>query len=463
MSFEQADGAAQLRARALDRFNSEASRHVVPRSPVHAHRLLQELQIHQIELEMQNEALSQFQTKLEADLILYADLYDRAPAGLFKLDKKGMVTQVNLTGARLLGCERSGLAGQRLAAFVVDADVPRVNSVIEQVFAGERTQAIDVGLLTPPLPQRTVQLEVSLSPDGQGCCVALADVTARRQLEQARGHAMALELEQRGAEVVSQAKSAFMSSMSHELRTPLNAVLGFAQLLKIDQQHALDELQCRRLQAVLAAGEHLLKLVDDVLDLAQLEAGTVRLGSAPVDIKHVLDNALCLIAPAMADSGLTLTVEHLCPPGGEHAVLLGDKGRLVQVLLNLLTNAIKYNVPGGRVQIIVDTMQMHTPAQILRIAVVDTGRGMNEAQLARAFESFNRLGQERGDIPGIGVGLAITRWLVELMGGTLTAHSELGKGSRFEVRLPTGKRPLANRAASNDPFAKKGLCASSSS
>jgi signal transduction histidine kinase/FixJ family two-component response regulator len=225
----------------------------------------------------------------------------------------------------------------------------------------------------------------------------------------------------------SQAKSQFLSRMSHELRTPLNAVLGFAQLLLSDGERVSAETRRRRLEQIFGAGQHLLSLINDVLDLSSLEGGGIRIAVQPVPLAALVAETLPLVERQARQRKVKLR------SGALLGVALADATRLRQVLLNLLTNAVKYNRDGGHV--LVET-EAADGAVLLR--VTDTGRGMTEAQLQQAFEPFNRLGLESEGIEGTGIGLAIVKVLVERMGGAVQARSQPEQGSVFEVRLPEG-------------------------
>jgi len=244
------------------------------------------------------------------------------------------------------------------------------------------------------------------------------DVTEAREAEQARQESLLAQRE-------SQAKSRFLARMSHELRTPLNAVIGFAQLLLAEPALAAHGTAMGQLLHIRAAGEHLLALVNDVLDLSSLDTGEVRLELQPVELAALYDAAAPMVAALAASHGVQLQRGAL--PGS----VLADPTRMRQVLLNLLTNAVKYNRRGGTVQ--VDS----APAgDAVSLQVRDSGRGMTPEQLAHVFEPFNRLGLQDQGIEGTGIGLSIVKANVERMGGTVQVRSTLGTGSEFEVRLP---------------------------
>jgi PAS domain S-box-containing protein len=232
--------------------------------------------------------------------------------------------------------------------------------------------------------------------------------------------------EKAAAEASSRAKSEFLARMSHELRTPLNAVLGFAQLMLEDAGEPLTTGQRQRAERVRNAGKHLLALIDDVLDLTSIEAGTLPLLQGLVPLAPVVGETLQWLAPAAERAGVSLDA----PP--VRGAVMGDPRRLRQVLANLLSNAVKYNRAGGRVELRV----IEEPTdRWLGLRVRDTGRGLTGAQLQRLFEPFNRLGAEREGIEGTGIGLTIVRHLVERMGGRIDVDSTPGIGTTFVVWL----------------------------
>ncbi len=241
------------------------------------------------------------------------------------------------------------------------------------------------------------------------------DVTAARRAEAERR-------EREAAEQANAEKSRFLARMSHELRTPLNAVLGFSQLLLARDP---EEPAREWLRHVEAAGQHLLSLINDVLDLAGLESGDLRVTMAEVDLGALLDATLPLLEPQRA--ALDLTLERELPP----LRLWGDATRLRQVFINLVGNALKYNRHGGRV-----TLRGRAEGGLAVLVVEDTGRGMSPDQLRHLYEPFNRLGLEHEGIEGTGIGLTIVKALVGRMGGTIHADSVVGQGTRFELRLP---------------------------
>ena len=238
-----------------------------------------------------------------------------------------------------------------------------------------------------------------------------------------------LELAIEEARAANQAKSAFLSSMSHELRTPLNAILGFAQILSSNAMPTTPEQKLEFSNHILKSGRHLLTLINEILDLAKVEAGALTLSMEAVDLGEVLAECRTMIEPLAAARGIRV----LFPDGCHGMQLRADRTRLKQVLLNLLSNAVKYNREGGAV--VLDCLD--AGPQRLRLSVRDTGMGLESGQVAALFQPFNRLGQEGGTQEGTGIGLVVTRRLVELMGGEIGVTSSPGVGSVFWIELST--------------------------
>ncbi len=229
------------------------------------------------------------------------------------------------------------------------------------------------------------------------------------------------------AQHANRAKSEFLSSMSHELRTPLNAVLGFAQVLQSDKERPLDMEQQDLVNEISLAGDHLLALINDILDLSRIEAGQLNLHWQSIHSADVVDHVVQLVQAMAAEKRIRL--ETINPATA--TLITTDPTRLRQILLNLLSNAIKYGHAGGTV-----ILESKFEGNQIRFSVSDDGPGIADSQLPYLFEPFNRLGQEHKGVDGTGIGLVVTRSLTEMLGGDIQVQTEVGRGSTFTVRLP---------------------------
>lgn len=256
----------------------------------------------------------------------------------------------------------------------------------------------------------------------------------REQLDQALQDRNAeMEAAKSLAEKANLAKSDFLSNMSHELRTPLNAILGFTQLLESGTP-APTPAQQRNLEQILKAGWYLLELINEILDLALIESGKATLSHEPVSLAEVMLECRAMVDPQAQKRGIVMTYPHFELP----YFVSADRTRVKQVLINLLFNAIKYNKPEGSVTVEYQPI----PPGSIRINVRDTGKGLAPEQLLQLFQPFNRLGKETGAEEGTGIGLVVTKRLVELMGGTIGADSTVGVGSVFWFELSLTAAPL---------------------
>ena len=238
-----------------------------------------------------------------------------------------------------------------------------------------------------------------------------------------------LSASKKEAEEASHAKSAFLSSMSHELRTPLNAILGFAQLLNEFSDRPLTEEQESHVAHILDGGRHLLVLINEVLDLSRVEAGELSLSLEAVQVEGAIQQTVALVQPIADEHDITVSIDTKEYSGLD---VSADASRLKQVLLNVMTNAVKYNRKNGKVTVRVDL----SDEGMARISVEDTGPGIREEDHEEVFQPFSRLGMEGSGIEGTGIGMTISRQLVESMGGSLDFHSEIGQGSTFWLELP---------------------------
>jgi len=284
--------------------------------------------------------------------------------------------------------------------------------------------------------------EVSISGVGEGrdrlTTVMLRDVSDRERLEAESR----LRIE---AETANRTKTLMMAYIAHEMGNPLHGMLGFAQLMEVDVAHPLSTAQAKRLEYILTSGRHLQSLMRDVIDFGRFETGKLAIDSSPIGVARCADDAAMAVSALAEQVGVTLSMPVTSPLLRVDA----DPGRLHQCLVNLLTNAIKYNATGGWVRI-----EVSSDSRTVAIAVRDNGLGLDASQLQHLFEPFNRLGRQRAAAPGAGLGLMVTRQLVEAMSGRLQVESEPGLGSCFTVVLPRAAEP--SDPAANDGVARQG-------
>jgi PAS domain S-box-containing protein len=512
-----------------------------------AQHALHELQVHQIELEMQNEELRRTQAALDVERARYFELYDLAPVGYCTLSAHGLIRQANLCLAAALDLPRTTLAKQRLSRFILDQDQDTYYLMLARLLKTTDTQSCDLRMVKRDATPFWMHVVATAAQDDGGEPVlrlALTDLTERRKAEQQRLHQLIelsreatvvmrdgkmvyvnpaaiglfgaesaqqlmcipmldlvrtdfhrlaqqreqgliegapvtpvyeekwlklggtpmdlevqrsrmvfdgtaaiqvalrditrqklidrllqdnnteLKLARSVADGANQAKSEFIASMSHELRSPLNSILGFTQLMEFGET---TQVQKKNLAQILSAGGHLLGLINELLDLSLIESGKLKMELEPVALGLTLQECGGMIEMQAQGRGVSLSFQPLATPWYVHA----DPRRLRQVLLNLLSNAVKYNRAGGSVSV----SCVFPDASSVRISITDSGIGMTPQQLGQLFQPFNRLGREGGLQEGSGLGLVVTRRLVELMEGSIGVHSEEGVGSCFWVEL----------------------------
>ncbi|HEU4845044.1 MAG TPA: PAS domain S-box protein [Burkholderiaceae bacterium] len=348
---------------------------------------------------------------------------------LITTDPRGIISDVNQQMEALTGCTRDELIGAPFKNCFTDPALAQ--SAIVRVLREGKVTNFELTARAHDGKQTVVSYNATTLHDRdrklQGVFASARDITERKQFEQAlQDKNVELVRTQAVAEKASRAKSEFLSSMSHELRTPLNAVLGFAQVLATEQPPPTPQ-QAQAIEQILNGGWYLLRLINEILDLAAIESGKLSISMEPLLLAGVMDDCATLIAPQALLRGIQLRFPEADPGYAIH----GDRTRVKQVMINLLSNAIKYNRPGGAIVI----RAGNDGHGFVRITVQDTGVGLTAEQLDHLFQPFNRLGQEAGSEEGTGIGLVVTRQLVELMGGTMGVDSTVGVGSAFWVEF----------------------------
>jgi PAS domain S-box-containing protein len=361
---------------------------------------------------------------------LFEAILRSSPDIVILLDEFGHVVEVSHSSWAIVGYKLPGLIASDATGVVHDDDLKRMTSAFEDLYRGRIDQA-EERLRVRHADGHWVVLESRASPlvDERGrvvgAVVVCRDVGAHLEAEERLREALAT------AEQASRAKSEFVSHMSHELRTPLNAVMGFTQLLGMEDLTPSAEQYVEHIQR---AGRHLYELIEDVLDIARIEAGRVELSIEPTSLAEVVMEAVGMVEPLAQAAGVALDSRFLS--GAEHLFVDADRQRLLQVLLNLLTNGVKYNLRGGRVQVSWAPRRGQDGQARVRLAIEDTGLGIAAQDQDRVFEPFERIGAEKSGIEGTGVGLAVAKQLVQQMSGSIGVESARGAGSVFWVELP---------------------------
>jgi len=402
-----------------------------------------EVDVATAELRHEIDERSQAQAALRDREQLLRSVLNAVPIGVLVLTAKGRVLDANPRLESMFGLTPEALRSMPFGALIDPSDHARAITEQQGLLQGHssiarvrlklrRGDGSDFPAMVAAVALRDAHGQV------QRFVAVLEDITEQLRLE-----ASSRELER--VEAASRAKTEFLSRMSHELRTPLNAMIGFAQLLGLDRNPALSSSQADWARQIQKAGWHLLEMINETLDLARIESGSVKLSPESIVLPAMLAGCHALVEGAARSRNIEWREQVL--PGAER--VLADPTRLKQVLTNLLSNAVKYNRDRGQVQV----LARPDPSGEVVIEVRDTGPGLTPEQLGQLFQPYNRLGREHSGIEGTGIGLVISRRLAGLMGGRLDASSEPGVGTCFELRLPAARDDVASIEAEPAPTA----------
>lgn len=389
-------------------------------------KLLHELEVYKIELELQNEELI---LALESTATATA-LFDFAPVGYFTLERDGKICQLNLRGASLLGKSRSALTNKNFRQFVASDSLPGLMQFLDDVFSTNSKQTCELKLKIQGNPLMFVAVEGIVSDDENKCLFTLTDITERKRTE------MELISAKEKAEESDRLKSAFLANMSHEIRTPLNSIIGFSELL-VDPDFDTYQHQ-QYAQIIIESGKNLLTIIDDILDIPKIEAGQLQIVNAKLDVRKLIDDIRKLFLLKTRKKGLELRLD---PPNPQKELIIeSDVSRLRQILINFVGNSLKFTNNGFieiGVKKVGDFVQFH---------VTDSGIGIPKEFHEQIFERFRQVDQDHNrKYGGNGLGLAISKRLVELLGGAIWMESEPGKGSTFYFLVPISELHSADK------------------
>ena len=354
--------------------------------------------------------------------------------GIFALDRDGTVTSWNLGAQRIKGWESDEILGHHFSRFYPDETREFLPGEMLERARTAGTAEDEGWRLRKDGTRFWANVVITALHDEQGELRGFAKVT--RDMTERRRSEEALRVAREEAIAASLAKSEFLSRTSHELRTPMAAILGFGQLLELDEE-ALDPRQREAVSQIMKAGRHLLALINDLLDISSIEAGGAELENAEIDLGELLQEVHALVAPVVSAAGLQFSLQ-----GPEQPLIAwADRRRVVQVMLNLVSNAAKYNRTGTMVR-----LSCRASGRFVRVEVEDDGPGVASAEVRRLFTPFDRLGQQnRSRIDGTGLGLALSKRLIESMGGKI-GYEAPDRGARFWFTLPV-RPPATKRGA----------------
>lgn len=357
-------------------------------------------------------------------LVIFKHIIENVVDGVITIDPSGMVRSFNPAAEKLFGYSAAEVINRNISLLMPEPYRSEHDGYLARHMAGEPAGIIGKQVELPGLHKdgSTFPMELAVTAmdidQNKHFVGILRDIRVRKQYEQE------IITARDEAERANSAKSEFLSSMSHELRTPMNAILGFGQLLEIDEH--ITEEQADYVSEILKAGRHLLELINEVLDLSRIESGNINLSLEALPCTELIGECLALVNPIAQAQGIVIH-----EPSINSYQVRADRTRLKQVLINLLSNAIKYNRPQGTV-----TISVAAHDGLVRLAVTDTGNGISAERQRELFQPFSRLGAEDTAIEGTGIGLTISRRIMEMMDGTIDMQSEQGRGSTFWIELP---------------------------
>jgi PAS domain S-box-containing protein len=376
------------------------------------------------------------QEALRDSEVRYRGLVETAKVLIWAADSEGRIESMNPAFEDLIGRPHASMIGRHFAELIHPDDRPRAFESFAATLGGESVPPYELrvrGASGDDLVIEVLSAARQLRGDRMGVSGIARDVTERRRAERALGEAEAMRVAKEAAEAADRAKSEFLANVSHEIRTPMTAILGFTDVLLADpRMAALPPDLIENLGTIKQNGNHLLALINDILDLTKIEMGKLRIDRSPCSPARVVEDVAASMRPRAEAKGVSLVVEHL---GELPATIRTDAVRLRQILINLLSNAIKFTNAGG-IRVAMRSESGDGTDPTLEIAVIDTGVGMVESELAGLFEPFYTSETRTTRESGAGLGLAISRRLSQMLDGRISVRSLPGEGSTFTLRLP---------------------------
>lgn len=409
--------------------------------PGKARRLLHELRVHQIELEIQNEELQRAQLELEASRAEYFDLYELAPTGYLILDQHGLIRKANLTAARLLGLEKSALFGEPLARFIAREDQDSYYLGVKKLLKEGGQKVFEMGMTRTGGAGFCVQMEMAAAGgegEAPGCRVVIVDVTERKQAEEA------LHESEEKYRILSEQlqesdrrKDEFLGMLSHEIRNPLASIM--LNLALLNRFEPGSEKAGKAKEIMNRQAKQLSRLVDDLLDVTRIARGKIELKKEPVELNELVHHTVEDYREAFREKEVVLELQ----PAIAELYVEADPARITQMVGNLLHNAVRFTEAGGHARL---SLTEDTLRKCAVIRVEDSGAGISPEMLRNLFTPFIQADtslDRNSNGSGLGLGLALVKGLTELHGGEVCAHSDgLGQGAVFTVNLPLLTSPV---------------------
>ncbi|MFP4047470.1 MAG: ATP-binding protein [Bacteroidales bacterium] len=420
--------AKKLRQKAEEELKKQQAKTSSSSSENELQKLIHELEVHQIELEMQNEELIIAKEQAEQAEEKYAELYDYAPSGYLTLSKKGEITELNFAAARLLGKNRSQLIKRNFAFFLSEDSRSDFHLFFQNIFAGKGKQSCELTLIpggnsASATTDNLIHINVDgiLNRDNELCHLTMIDITEKIKRNQE------LIKAKEKAEETDRLKSIFLANMSHEIRTPMNGILGFAELLK-NPDISYDQKQ-HYTNIIKQSGTRLLNIIDNLIDVSKIEAGLMKLEMTQTNINEQIEYIYSFFKPEVEAKGMELSFSNTLP--SKEAIINTDREKVYAILTNLVKNAIKYSREGTIV------LGYTKKDKTLEFYVKDTGIGIPEERQNEIFERFIQADiKDKKARQGAGLGLTIAKAYVEMLGGKIWVESQEGIGSTFYFTLP---------------------------